>query len=219
MFERAIASKTKGTFVGKNTCLIHKTKGSFLLLGEWVSTLGFDIDRVESVDPESRTADGGCGTCKRCQVHCPTGALDEDYRLDARLCLSYWTIENRGTIPKKFWSGVSQYVYGCDICQNVCPYNRGQQDSVKRLDGMRAYSFPPLGKVVRMNQREYEGYFGGSPMTRAKKSGLSRNAMIAMYVRQFDGWESCLEFSLKSDDKVLRATAEMIKEDMDERSS
>ena len=125
IFERAIAAKTEFGFIGKNTCYIHPKKGSFFLLGEIILDEVIKQDSKLAVETTKRTDLGGCGSCKRCQVHCPTGALDKEYELDANLCLSYWSIESRGIIPEKFWPWFSKFYFGCDICQLVCPYNRG----------------------------------------------------------------------------------------------
>ena len=179
VFERALAAKTVAGFIGKNTCFIHPEAGSFLLLGEILTTLELPIDAPAAVDPDRRDpSKGGCGTCRRCQVSCPTGALNVDYSIDAARCLSYWTIEHRGLIPLEFWAGVGKYWYGCDICQLVCPYNRETDGPI----GFAIRSIPPLREVVVMDQAFYERHFGGTPMTRAKRDGLRRNALIAMTV-------------------------------------
>lgn len=219
LLERALAAKLPGYFIGKNTCLIHKKRGSFILIGEWISTLPLTDESIQApVAIEKRGEAGGCGSCRRCQVHCPSGALSQDYRLDARKCISYWTIEHRGVIPREFWPALRTYVYGCDICQNVCPYNRLDQP-VSQLSGMRSYDFPELEKVVMMSQSEYEHYFGGSPMTRAKKSGLQRNALISMYVRKEKNWQKCVSWAKTQSDEVLRQTAVMIEEDASDKHS
>ncbi len=181
LLERALAAKTSRGFIGKNTCFIHPERGSFLLLGEILTTLPFVIDDKAPVDPAKRTEAGGCGTCDLCQVKCPTGALARDYTIESELCLSYWTIENRGTIPEKFWPWLAKYWYGCDICQLACPYN--WRASGNRLpDDVPRREMPPLFDVAVMSQAEYEKYFGGTPMTRAKRGGLRRNALIALAV-------------------------------------
>ena len=108
------------------------TKGSFFLLGELIVDLDIVSDEKVQVDRLKRTELGGCGSCKRCQVHCPTNALSKEYELDANLCLSYWTIESRGTIPEEYWKWFEYYYFGCDICQLVCPYNRGDLQFPKR---------------------------------------------------------------------------------------
>lgn len=185
ILERAMAARAGGGFIGKNTCLIDPQRGSFFLIGEILVSDSLADDAVvapaPAVDPELRTAAGGCGTCKRCQVHCPTGALDEAYRLDANKCLAYWTIEHRGTIPERFWPWLKLYVFGCDICQLACPYNRGAEVRVP-ADVLRVHGVPDLFAVATMDQAVYERLFGGTPLTRAKREGLVRNALISMTV-------------------------------------
>ena len=174
ILERAIAGRTESGFIGKNTCFIHAEKGSFFLLGEILTTLDVPVDeKIKEHD--------GCGTCERCQVHCPTGALAKDYSIDANLCISYWTNEHRGTIPEKFWPYLSTYLFGCDICQLVCPYN-GPKKIPRLPDWVKQRKFPALFEIATMNQSQYESFFGGTPVTRAKRNGLRRNALIAMAV-------------------------------------
>ncbi len=187
ILERELAERGGYGFIGKNTCFISPTHGSYLLLGAILVPTHAWARAVTPPDPTTRTTHGGCGSCQRCQVHCPTGALDEAYRLDARKCLSWLTIENKGEIPSQYWQFLSNYYYGCDLCQIVCPYNRGKHNSTETQ-----LQLPPLEKVACMTQREYEHYFGGTTLTRAKRAGLMRNALIAMYVRQHPRLKHCL---------------------------
>jgi epoxyqueuosine reductase len=187
MLERALAARTGRGFIGKNTCFIDPARGSFVLLVEILTSAAL-VDIVEeplpeAVDPTRRSVQGGCGSCRRCQIHCPTGALDQDYRLDANLCLAYWTIEHRGTIPERFWPWLRLYWFGCDICQLVCPYNRkaAPQSGAVEVE-RRLTELPELFEVATMTESDYERLFGGTPLTRAKREGLMRNALIAMTV-------------------------------------
>lgn len=177
LLERALAVRGGKGFIGKNTCFISAEHGSYILLGEIFTGLELPVQSRPHIDSRRRSSAGGCGSCRRCQVHCPTGALDEEYRLDANKCLSYHTIENRGEIPQKFKKFLGNYFYGCDICQIVCPWNRPRKKSV---DPDLEIDIPPLEKIATMSQAEYEKYFGGTAMTRAKRSGLMRNAKIAL---------------------------------------
>lgn len=201
VLERAIASKTTSGFIGKNTCFIHKTLGSYYLLGILITDL--DSQPIQSPQPKK----DGCGTCRRCQVHCPTGALDENYQLDANLCLSYWTIENRGLIPEKFWPHLKYFWYGCDLCQMVCPYNRNVPLSREKKLGLQKI---PLDQVALMSQPQYEQFFGGTAMTRAKIFGLQRNALIALYVSQNPIIKNVAISCLKSQYPVVRDTAKAV---------
>lgn len=180
VLERALAAQTHRGFVGKNTLFIHPERGSLFFLGEIFTDLDLAVDRESEIDPHTRTEKGGCGTCKRCQVHCPTGALDTAYKLDANKCISYWTIEHRGLIPKHNWFMLEHYVFGCDICQLVCPYNRKSNKAPSDL--IKLDERPELHKIATMSQEQYVDWFGGTPMTRAKREGLMRNALIAMFV-------------------------------------
>ena len=187
ILERELAERGGHGFIGKNTCFISPAHGSYLLLGAVLIPAHTAAQEVAPPAPTTRTARGGCGSCQRCQVHCPTGALNEAYQLDASKCLSWLTIENRGEIPPQYWQFLGNYYYGCDLCQIVCPYNRGQRTS----DEVEL-TLPPLEKVACMTQRQYEQYFGGTALTRAKRAGLMRNALIAMYVRRHPQLQQCL---------------------------
>jgi len=207
ILERAIAGQTGRGFIGKNTCFISPEHGSFLLLAEVLSVRPTD-DPPPPINPNVRTKQGGCGSCQRCQVHCPTGALNTAWTLDARKCLSYWTIEHRGCVPEEYWPWFETYWFGCDICQIVCPWNR--QAKVSTEYGLRR-TFGEgdinLAQVALMDQSYYETTFGGSPMTRAKRSGLRRNATIAMTVTNHPALLEVLDALDHDPDEMLRETA------------
>lgn len=209
MLERALAARTSAGFIGKNTCYIHPEAGSFILLGEILLTRDLtETDEPSTVDPQVRSDQGGCGSCRRCQIYCPTGALDEAYRLDARKCLAYWTIEHRGTIPFEFWPWLKTYFFGCDLCQLACPYNRAiaiSQEPVRvELNQIDFFD------VATMSQARYEQLFGGSPLTRAKRSGLRRNALIAMTVTSDLRLPEALQMLTEDDEPVLHETSTQI---------
>lgn len=202
VLERALAAKTSKGFIGKNTLFIHPQKGSFFLLGEIISTLNLRTDKALKIDPKTRNKElGGCGSCKRCQINCPTGALNKDYSLDANLCLSYYSIEHRGPIPLKFWKWFKLYLFGCDICQLVCPYNRNAK--VISQEDVKNNKTPPLDSIALMDQKEYEFMFGGTPMTRAKIDGLQRNAIISMVVTKHPKLEATIKGILKKEPSKL----------------
>lgn len=214
LLEKAIASRTASGFIGKNTLFIASGKdspglGSGVLLGFIVTDLNFSLDTPRSLDPLRKTAEGGCGPCNRCQVACPTGALDVAYQLDARRCLAYWTIEHRGAVPLEFWPHFSTYYFGCDLCQRVCPYNG---PSSKQASEKNERSFPSLMEMVNMTERQYSDWFGGTPMTRAKRSGLRRNALIALTVNQDPNLEEVMRGILADPEPPLIETLAQAKQ-------
>ena len=202
ILERAFANKTGVGFIGKNTCFIHDEKGSFLLLGEILTSAPFPILEKKSL--------ASCGSCTLCQVECPTGALSKDYQIDARRCLSYWTIEQRGPIPEEFWPGVGKYWFGCDICQLVCPFNQ-QARSNGLPPKIPQRKYPSLFEVATMDQKKYEEFFGGTALTRAKRNGLRRNALIAMAVQSDPLLSKALSLAIKDDGSPIKETLEQIK--------
>ncbi len=215
LLERALASRGQMGFIGKNTCFIHLEAGSYLLLGEVFTTLNVETQIEGGVDHSKRGRLGGCGTCKRCQINCPTGALSVDYQLDANLCLAYQTIENRGTIPVQFWNYLADFVFGCDICQMVCPFNRG----VRRIEEKVVYVKDPpnLIEILFMDQKYYESKFGGTPLTRAKRSGLRRNALISLIVRNEFDWKDYVPRITQESDPLLLATLDQVTEWQEEK--
>lgn len=209
LLERSLAARTSSGFIGKNTCYIHPQAGSFLLLGEVLLNADLlEADIPAQVQPSLRTEKGGCGSCRRCQVYCPTGALDKAYQLDARKCLAYWTIEHRGTVPFEFWPWFKLYLFGCDICQLACPYNRSISRTPEQLkthlENLDLYD------VATMSQARYEDLFGGTPLTRAKRAGLRRNALIAMAVAKDLRLQEALDFITSDDPAVLHETAAQV---------
>ncbi len=211
LLERALAARTSQGFIGKNTCYIHPQQGSLLLIGEILLTKRVrSNDSFLQVDPTLRTDQGGCGSCTRCQVNCPTGALDVAYKLDARKCLAYWTIEHRGPIPFEFWPWLPTYIFGCDLCQLACPYNRKAPltSEVIRHDLIN----PDLLELATMSQQRYEAWIGGTPLTRAKREGLRRNALIALAVTRDDRLQKACESVGEGEGVVLHETLRQIKQ-------
>ena len=172
LLERELAARAGLGAVGKNTNLLHPDYGSWFLLAEILLSLDLAPDQPLS---------DLCGACTRCLDACPTGALPEPYRLDARRCLSYWTIEHRGAIPEELRSHVSDRVFGCDICQEVCPWNRDpppvREPELAVPAGRRELD---LAGLLGIDEAEYQERFRGSPMKRAKAEGLRRNAALAL---------------------------------------
>jgi len=159
-------------WVGKNTCLINQEIGSWIFIGEIITSLELDYDNPVS---------DRCGTCTRCIDACPTDAIIEPYVLDSRLCISYLTIELKDKIPLELREGIANNIYGCDICQDVCPWNRRAQitdePEFKPRDDL--YN-PDLSYLSGLSVEDFRYVFKGSPIKRTKRRGLLRNVMIAM---------------------------------------
>jgi len=172
VLERELAARAGLGAVGKNTNLLHRQGGSWFLLGELFLTL--------ELAPDAPVADL-CGRCTRCLEACPTGALPEAYRLDSRRCISYWTIEHRGELPAAARELVGDWVFGCDVCQEVCPLNHKAAAAAHPELGLPAERGGlDLVGLLRLDREEYVARFRGSPMKRAKQEGLQRNAAVAM---------------------------------------
>lgn len=182
ILEREVARRAGLGWFGKNTMLINTRRGSYFFLGEIVTTLAL---------PSDHPAIGGCGTCTRCIDACPTDAIVEPYKVDARRCLSYLTIELKGAIPEEFRPALAEAgnrIYGCDICQEVCPFNRGPEAShptlvptdEKAFQPREITSHPKLTDLLMLSEEEFREKFKGSPVKRAKRRGLLRNVAVAL---------------------------------------
>lgn len=175
LLEKSYAVKAGLGFIGKNTTLITPEFGSFVLLGEILTNLELDYDKA---------AIGTCGACTRCIDACPTKAIVAEKQLDATRCISYLTIENKNPIPKQFHHAMSNWIFGCDICQEVCPYNK-QNAKPLQLEEFKkvkiAGNHLPLEEILNIQTNEkFLRRFAGSPLMRAKRAGMIRNARIAL---------------------------------------
>jgi epoxyqueuosine reductase len=172
VLERELAARAGLGAIGKNTNLLHPEAGSWFLLGELLLTL--------EVDPEPAFEDL-CGRCTACLDACPTGALPAPYRLDSRRCISYWTIEHRGAIPEAVRPLLGRWVFGCDVCQEVCPANQtaaaATEPRLRLPPGRAELDLPALAALSR---DEYQERLRRSPLKRTRLEGLKRNAAIVM---------------------------------------
>ncbi|MGA7445827.1 MAG: tRNA epoxyqueuosine(34) reductase QueG [Terriglobales bacterium] len=176
LIERVYAKYAGIGWIGKNTCIINQKLGSWLFLGVILTSLDFTACQIASLPAPDR-----CGTCTRCIVACPTQAIVAPGELDARLCISYLTIEKRGNIPEDLRPAMGRHVFGCDICQDVCPWNRkAPMTSAPEFEPRDGYVNPALNWLAEMQPEEFRQVFRGSPIRRAKLSGLRRNAVVAM---------------------------------------
>jgi epoxyqueuosine reductase len=172
LVERVYAKYAGVGWIGKNTCILNQKMGSWLFLGVILTSL----ELVADVPAPDR-----CGTCTRCLDACPTDAFISPYQLDSNKCISYLTIEKRGTIPEEMRQGMGRHVFGCDICQNVCPWNRkAPATSAPEFQPREGLVNPALEWLATMKSDEFREVFRGSPIRRTKLSGLRRNAVIAM---------------------------------------
>lgn len=174
ILERSHAQQAGLGFVGKNTMLINPRRGSYFFLGELLTEIVFD-----AYDPAHRET--MCGTCNRCAAACPTNAFPQPYVLDARRCISYLTIEHKGWIDRDLRLLMGNWVYGCDICQDVCPFSRFVVPTREpafipvTLDRVA----PPLLDLLRMDLQEFDQRFADSPIARLGRDRLVRNACVA----------------------------------------
>ena len=195
--ERVAAKRAGLGWLAKNTCLINEKLGSWLFLGVIITTLELEpfVTSIDGLPPDL------CGNCRLCIEACPTGAIVEPYVLDAHRCISYLTIELRGRIPEELRAPMGRHVFGCDICQDVCPYNRNapttqlaaflprtveirnsKTETRKRALTTDHYSLltPDLMWLASLSEAEFREVFQGSPVKRTKWRGLVRNACIAL---------------------------------------
>lgn len=167
VLERYWAAKAGIGFIGKNTMLIMPGKGSFYFLGEIIVNIELEYDKPLSVS---------CGKCERCQTACPTGAFDTAYCLNSHKCISYQTIENKGDIDKNIIPYMGSNLYGCDICQKVCPFNRfAAPNKVEEFSSSDEFLSLDQNALGNMTEEDYRRIFKGSAVKRAKFSGLMRN--------------------------------------------
>jgi epoxyqueuosine reductase len=176
--ERALATAAGLGWIGKNTCLIHPKLGSFGFLAVLLTSLPVESSKVLAALAPDR-----CGTCRRCIDACPTNALVAPYRMDATRCISYLTIEHKGQIAEELMEGMGRQVFGCDICQDVCPWNSPRRTPIAadpELEPRAELVNPALEWLSCLDEQQFEQQFNGSPVRRAGFDGLRRNIAIAM---------------------------------------
>jgi epoxyqueuosine reductase len=198
LLERSFARQAGLGWIGRNTCLINEPLGSWFFLGELITSLELEPD----TPPPDR-----CGTCTRCIDACPTEALVSDgggWTLDARRCISYFTIELRGPIPEEHRAAMGTHVFGCDICQDVCPWNA----RAPLTSTFEAAPFaPPLEELAYLSEDEFKRMVQKSPLARPKYSGLLRNVAVAMGNSEGGQFRQPLEHLAKHPDKIVAAHA------------
>ena len=172
VLERAFAERAGLGFVGKSANLIHPRFGTYVFIATVITNLALPLDD---------SGQGTCGQCRRCLDVCPTGALKSPYVVDAGLCISYLTIENRGPIPRRLRPLIGDWLFGCDLCQEVCPYNAKAQagENVRIAQSTIAGTELSLSDILSIrDEATFSSRFAKSPLKRAKRHGLLRNAAV-----------------------------------------
>jgi epoxyqueuosine reductase len=215
--ERAYAHAAGIGWTGKNTCILNQELGSWLFLGVIVTSYEVPWEKLPesmALPPPDR-----CGSCRRCIEACPTEALIAPYEMDASRCIAYLTIEKRGPIPEALQLRMGRQVFGCDICQDVCPWNRrAPVTSDADLVCRRELVNPALSSLAELEPKSFNQLFKGSPVKRTKLGGLQRSLAIAMgntglpeYLPRLEEWRA-------SNDPVLSEAASRAIEKIDDRS-
>jgi epoxyqueuosine reductase len=205
LLERALAVRAGIGFLAKSAMVISPTHGPYLQLAELL--VGEDL-------PPDPPATGSCGTCTACLDACPTQAITAPFEVDARRCLSYTTIEQRGVVAPEMREPQGDWLFGCDVCLEVCPFTRKSARSSQRGDDRPPELRPhrivetwTLVDVLAMDDARYEAEFTGTAMRRATRSGLRRNAATVLGNRRDDRALPALVAALADDDFVVRSHA------------
>jgi epoxyqueuosine reductase len=172
ILERDLAQRAGAGFIGKHTNLISRQFGNWILLAEILTTLELEPDTPER---------NRCGSCTRCIIACPTRAITAPFQLDARLCISYLTIELKGAIPIELRPAIGNRIFGCDDCLEVCPWNRfAHEGSLMRSHRRYDLATPDLIGLLALDNASFKRRFAGTPILRAKRRGLLRNVCVAL---------------------------------------
>ena len=215
--ERALAEAAGLGWTGKNTCLIHPRLGSFGFLAVLLTSLEIAAGDVPVALQPDR-----CGSCRRCLEACPTVALIAPYQMDASRCIAYLTIEHRGAIAPELMEGMGRQVFGCDICQDVCPWNRKAlsfgflSGGDLELEARTELVNPALEVLAELDEAGFEREFNGSPVRRAGFWGFKRNVAIAMGNSRLGRFAPWLEDWADAADEGLRSAARWAREKLKE---
>lgn len=199
VLERMYSKYSGVGWTGKNTCTINQKLGSWLFLGEIITSMELEYD---SPVPDR------CGTCTKCIDECPTDAIRKPYIIDSSRCISYLTIENKNEIPYKYRKEIGNNIFGCDICQDVCPWNRKSPvtDSKPFLPRKGLFQ-PELEYLLKLDQKTFSEIFKNSPVKRAKRRGLIRNVLVAIGNTKDSKYADLLRDLIKDEDALIRRHA------------
>ena len=172
LLERDLAQRAGLGFVGKHTNLISRQLGNWIFLADVITTVEFEPDAPEK---------NRCGTCTRCIAACPTAAITAPFKLDARRCISYLTIELKGAIPLEFRAAIGNRIYGCDDCLAVCPWNKfAREGNLMKAHARADLAMPDLLELLALDDAGFKARFTGTPILRTKRRGLLRNVCVAL---------------------------------------
>jgi len=172
LLERDLAQRSGLGFIGKHTNLISRRLGNWIFLAEIITSLELEPDTPEK---------NRCGSCTRCMTACPTTAITAPFQLDARRCISYLTIELRGSIPLELRPAMGVRVFGCDDCLEACPWNRfAHEGRLMKAHARAGLAQPDLLELLALDEAGFERRFAGTPIARARRSGLRRNVCVAL---------------------------------------
>lgn len=195
ILERGWAERAGLGWSGKHSGLLSAERGSWFLLGEVL------IDR--ELAPDAPVARERCGTCTRCITACPTGAIVAPYQVDARLCISYLTIEHRGALPRELRPAIGDWIFGCDLCQEACPWNRFAPEARESRLHARALAGWSLERFLALDEPSFRNLFATSPVRRADREGFLRNVAVAMGNRGDAAYVPALARALDRDPSPL----------------
>lgn len=198
MLDRAAANRSGLGWFGKNTNILTPELGSWVFLGQIITDLELEPD-----PPLTKT----CGSCVRCIDACPTGAIIAPYVIDNTRCISHLTIENRGPIPIELRPKMLDWVFGCDICQEVCPVNRKARPNNEPAFQRDGLTLIDLVELLEMSDEQFRQRFQGTPIMRAKRVGLKRNACVALGNRQDPAAIPALDHALAEEEPLVRCHA------------
>lgn len=198
MLDRAAAARAGLGWFGKNSNILTSELGSWVFLGQVITDLAIAPDA-----PLVKT----CGSCVRCIDACPTGAIVAPYVIDNARCISHLTIENRGAIPRELRPLLGDWIFGCDLCQEVCPVNRKAQPAQEPAFGKAALATADLIEILEMSETDFRERFRGTPILRAKRMGLQRNACVALGNGKNPAAIPALDRALQQGESLVRGHA------------